>query len=164
MYRGPTSIIRNKLGAAAAEMGLVIPLLVTLMFGSVEMGRYFMDAHIVAKAVRDGARYAGRQSFTEMPCGGTATDEADIKDLVRTGTTTDGAASRLSYWTDPATITVTITCSTGNNYSTAGIYTNATGGARHVTVAASVPYVSLFGFTLFNLSVPGRSDAAVMGI
>lgn len=164
MGRGLRSIVNDRSGVAAAEMAMVTPLLLVLMFGTFEMGKYFMDMHVVAKGARDGARFAARQPFLEMPCGGTATDEADIKDLVRTGTTTDGAASRLSYWTDPATITVTITCSTGNNYSTAGIYTNATGGARHVTVAASVPYVSLFGFTLFNLSVPGRSDAAVMGI
>lgn len=164
MNRGPTSIIDNRSGAAAAEMALVLPLLLTLLFGSVEMGRYFLDSHIVAKAVRDGARYAGRQPFLEMPCGGPAADETDIKDLVRTGTTTDGAPSRLGYWTNPATITVTITCDSTAAYTTSGIYTNATGGARRVTVTAAVPYVTLFGFTLGSLTVPGRSDAAVMGI
>jgi Flp pilus assembly protein TadG len=164
MGRGLKSILGDMSGAAAAEMALVIPFLVTLMFGSVELGRYFMDSHIVAKGVRDGARFAGRQPFNEMPCGGSATDEADIKDLVRTGTTTDGAPSRLSYWTDPTTITVTITCDSTAAYTSSGIYVNATGGARRVTVSATVPYVTLFGFTLRSLTVPGRSDAAVMGI
>lgn len=164
MRRALRSIIADKGGVAAAEMALVTPLLVTLMFGSFELGRYFLDSHVVAKGVRDGARFAGRQPFTEMPCGGTATDETDIKDLVRTGTTTDGAASRLSYWTNPATITVTITCDSTAAYTASGIYVNATGGARRVTVAAAVPYVSLFGFTLGTLTVPGRSQAAVMGI
>ena len=46
--------------AAAAEMALVVPLLVILMFGSFELGRYFLDEHVVVKAVRDGARYASR--------------------------------------------------------------------------------------------------------
>lgn len=164
MARQFASILRNRSGAAAAETALILPILITLLFGSVETARYFLDSHIVAKAVRDGARFAGRQPFTEMPCGGPAVDETDIKDLVRTGTTTDGAPSRLGYWTNPATITVTITCDSTSAYTTSGIYTNATGGARRVTVTAAVPYVTLFGFTLGSLNVPGRSDAAVMGI
>ena len=164
MRRGPNSLFGNRRGAAAAEMALVIPFLVTVLFGSVEMGRYFLDSHIVAKAVRDGARFAGRQSFTSMPCGGSPTNETDIKNLVRTGTTSTGANSRLAYWTNPATITVTITCDSTTSYTASGIYVNATGGARRVTVTAAVPYQTLFGFTLGSLNVPGRSEAAVMGI
>jgi Flp pilus assembly protein TadG len=38
------------------------------MFGSFEMGRYFLDEHVVLKAVRDGARYASRQRFTNFTC------------------------------------------------------------------------------------------------
>jgi Flp pilus assembly protein TadG len=164
MSRRVTTIVKDKAGVAAAEMALVTPLLVTLLFGTFELGRYFLDSHIVSKAVRDGARFAGRQPFTEMPCGGPAADETDIKDLVRTGTTTDGAPARLGYWNNPATITVTITCDSTAAYTTSGIYTNATGGARRVTVTAAVPYVTLFGFSLGTMTVPGRSDAAVMGI
>jgi hypothetical protein len=164
MDRGPSSLLAGRSGAAAAEMALVLPFLVILLFGSVELGRYFLDTHVVAKAVRDGARFAGRQPFNNMPCGGTATNETDIKDLVRTGTTTDGAPARLGYWTNPATITVTITCDSTAAYTASGIYVNATGGARRVTIAAAVPYDSLFGFALGNLTVPGRSEAAVMGI
>jgi hypothetical protein len=63
----------NKRGAAAAEMAIILPLLVTLMFGSFEVGKYFLDAHRVQQAVRDGARFAGRQGFVDMPCGWTAT-------------------------------------------------------------------------------------------
>ena len=164
MRRLIPSLMRENRGAAAAEMALVLPFLVALMYGAFETGKYFLDAHTVQKAVRDGARYAARQSFTEMPCGGTATDETDIKDLVRTGTTADGGTARLSYWTNPATITVTIVCDTTGTYSTAGIYAGATGGARRVTVFADVPYDSLFGITTSSISVRGQSQAAVMGI
>ena len=154
---------RDRRGAAAAEMALVVPLLVLLMIGSFEMGKYFLDAHAVQKAARDGARYAGRQSFGTMPCGGPATDEASIKNLVRTGTTAAGGEARISYWTDPATITVTITCDSTAAYTASGIYTAADGGARRVTVSASVPYESLFGVPFFGTTVNGRSEAAVMG-
>lgn len=155
---------RDRSGAAAAEMGLVVPLLLLVMFGSFELGRYFLDAHTAQKAVRDGARYAGRQSFSEMPCGGTATDEAAIKNLVRTGTTASGGVARLAYWTNPATITITITCDSSGTYSAAGIYTVVAGGARRVTVSASIPYSNLFGFPLNIATVNARSESAVMGI
>ena len=57
-------VMRNSSGTAAAEMALVTPLLMALMFGSFELGNYFYTSHIVAKAVRDGARYASRRGFS----------------------------------------------------------------------------------------------------
>jgi len=47
-------LFSNKDAAAAAEMAIVTPILVSLMFGSFEMGNYFLSEHVVAKAVRDG--------------------------------------------------------------------------------------------------------------
>src|SRR3546814_3109530 len=73
------SLARDRSGAAAAEMALVSPMLIILMFGSFELGNYFLDEHVVLKAVRDGARYAARQNFTTMPCSGTPTADAAIK-------------------------------------------------------------------------------------
>lgn len=154
----------DKRGAAAAEMAIVLPLLVTLLFGSFELGKYFLDAHRVQQAVRDGARFAGRQGFVDMPCGGTATADAQIKNLVRTGTTASGGTPRLTYWTNPATITVTITCASTGTYSAAGIYTIVAGGARRVTVNATVPYDSLLGLRLTGANINARSESAVMGI
>jgi Flp pilus assembly protein TadG len=154
----------DKKGAAAAEMALVLPFLTVMLFGSFELGKYFMDAHRAQQAVRDGARYAGRQGFVDMPCGGPAANEPAINNLVRTGTTAPGGTPRLSYWTNPATITVTITCSTGQTYSSAGIYAAATGGARRVTVNATIPYTTLFGFRLSGANINAQSESAVMGI
>ena len=79
------SLWRDRNGAAAAEMALVAPLLLILMFGSFEVGKFFWDEHLVTKAVRDGARFAARQSFASMPCGGPATNEAQIRNVVRYG-------------------------------------------------------------------------------
>ena len=61
----PQHLFRDRAGAAAAEMALVTPLLMIIMFGAMELGKYFLDEHVVAKAVRDGARYAARRSFTD---------------------------------------------------------------------------------------------------
>jgi Flp pilus assembly protein TadG len=45
------SLVRNENGAAGAEMALMVPLLVILMFGSFEMGNFFWNEHKVVKAV-----------------------------------------------------------------------------------------------------------------
>ena len=58
------SLLRSRRGSAAAEMALVSPLLAVLMIGSVELGNFFYNEHILMKAVRDGARYAARQNFS----------------------------------------------------------------------------------------------------
>src|SRR5215217_7313983 len=50
-------------GSAAAEMALVLPLLLALMFGSLELGDYFLSEHVLLKGVRDGAVYAARQDI-----------------------------------------------------------------------------------------------------
>ena len=79
--------IRDRRGAAAAEMALVLPLLLTIMVGSVELGSFFYNEHILAKAVRDGARYAARQNFSYYSaCSGapTGTVVAETRALVRT--------------------------------------------------------------------------------
>jgi Flp pilus assembly protein TadG len=155
----------NKDGVAAAETAMLTPILLVLLFGAFEMGKYFLDEHVLMKAVRDGARYAGRQSFASMPCGGTATNEAAIKNFVRFGNIAGTGNPRLPYWTNNSTITITITCDSSGTYS--GIYAGLTGGAKRVLVNASIPYGSLFGaigFDATTLNVVGQSHAAVTGI
>jgi len=164
-----TSLIVCHKGSAAVEMALVAPLMLILMFGSFELGNYFMDNHVVAKAVRDGARYASRRGFAEYSCAAATTDVVDkTRNLIRTGQLTGGTA-RLPGWTDPTTITVAVTCNTTGNNGAAftGIYTGMSTGAPVVTVSAAVPYHSLFGAVGFNatsLTLRARSQAPVMGI
>jgi len=170
--RWRATIFGDRGGAAAAEMALVAPLLVTIMFASLEIGKYFWDEHLVVKAVRDGARFAARQNFATMPCGGTATNEAQIQNLVRFGKTIVSGADRprLYYWTNNATITVTIACYANEGAGSTPIY----GGiyaARPVVpivrVAARVPYtpiVGSIGFQANGLRLNAYSESAVMGI
>jgi Flp pilus assembly protein TadG len=167
-----TSLWLDCRAVAAAELALIIPLLLILMFGSLELGKYFLDEHVVVKAVRDGARFAARQNFASMPCGGAATNEAQIKNLVRYGKVTVTAADqpRLYYWTDPATITVSIDCyanaGVGGARVYAGLYSERDSVPR-VTVSAVVPYQPLVGSIGFNasgLSVNASNQAPVFGI
>jgi len=164
-------LLDDRRGSAAAEMALVAPLLGLIMFGSLEMGKYFWDEHLVTKAVRDGARYASRQGFATMPCGGTATNETQIKNVVRYGkpTVTQSDKPLLYYWTNNNTITVTISCYANAGLNGArvynGIYT-ARPNVPRVTVSASVPYTplaALFGID-GGASLNAKSQATVFGL
>jgi Flp pilus assembly protein TadG len=161
-------IRRENSGAAAAEMALVLPLLITVLFGSFEIGHFFYSAHIANKGVRDGARYAARQNFTLLGCGPSVADgptDIRIKEVTRTGQPANGTP-RIFGW-DNGEVTVTVTCTTTGSFATAGIYTGLIGGARKVEVSAAVPYPSLFRYIGINssaLTINARSEAAVMGI
>jgi Flp pilus assembly protein TadG len=166
-------------GSAGVEMALVLPLLLGLMCGSVELGNYFLSEHKLLKAVRDGARFASRQSFASYDCadGTVASDVSDAtKELVRTGVAS-GGTDLLANW-NTATFEMSVECFsqvvTGKdadgadiNESMGGIYSGSTNGAPVVTVTASVPYrpvLAAFGFSGVGLSLNASQQSAVMGI
>ena len=167
------SLIRKEhRGAAAAEMALVAPMLITLMFGSFELGNYFLSEHALAKAVRDGARYATRISVSNYSCptgsanGSITGGETEIKNVTRTGSTDASASPRLSYWTSNTnTVFVTVKCVSASTYT--GIYNGLPGDIPVVTVRAAVSYPSLFsrvGLANTALTLNAESEAAVAGI
>lgn len=172
-------MIRCLEGSAAAEMALVTPLLLTLLFGSFELGNYFLDNHVVEKAVRDGARYAARQSLSNFPCSAASTGSVPLgtvvsntQNLVRTGAIS-GGTERLNGWNDPATIVVSYNCITASSASVSysGIYKGMS-FVPVVTVKINqntprLMYNSLFGILGFNsssLSLNASSQASVTGI
>ncbi|MGH6782616.1 MAG: TadE/TadG family type IV pilus assembly protein [Sphingomonadaceae bacterium] len=167
MRRLPSSrLVRCDSGTAAAEMALVMPLLLVIIFGAFELGNYFLNNHAVAKAVRDGARYASRRSFVEYSCSTVSTDVLDkTRNITRTGQVATGGTPRVYGWTNPATITMSVSCDTSGTYT--GIYTGMATGAPVVTVTAAVPYIPLFnslGFSSASLFLRSRSQSAVMGV
>lgn len=157
---------RNRDGAAAAEMALVTPLLMALIFGCFELGNFFWDAHVVAKATRDGARYASRRSFDDYAgCAPSSSLVTAVRNVTRTGQVTGGAPV-LRNWTSPATVTVTVSCAPTGTYR--GVYEQLTTmGPPRVTVETAVPYSSLLGdlgFATTTLTLRARSQAAVAGL
>lgn len=168
------ALLLDRRGSAAAEMALVMPLLLVIMIGSVELGHFMYSEHILTKAVRDGARYAARQGFTNYDCSGeTSTAVRDnTRELVQT-MLLSGGDDRMVNWA-ATTIQVTETCkSTASGISStenmSGIYDELSlGGAPIVTVSATVPYSPVigapFGFSGGGLNLNARQEAAVMGI
>jgi len=163
------ALIRNKNGAAAAEMALVTPLLLIIMCGAFELGNFFLDEHILVKGVRDGARFAARQNFSNYPsCSGAVADPllTNTRNVVKTGLPS-GGTDRLPYWA-ATTISVTMSCATtAGGQTMSGIYRGRTSGAPIVTVSATVPYTPVlrsFGFRGTGLNLNATQQAAVMGI
>lgn len=160
------SLRKSTKGGAAAEMALVTPLLLGMLFGPLELGNYFYSEHVVAKAVRDGARYASRRSFADFSCSAPTNDVIDkTRNVTITGQVATGGEMRLAGWSAANTVTVSVTCDTSGTYT--GIYTGLSGGVRIVTVSASVPYTSILGRLGINntsLTLNAQSQAAVMGV
>ena len=161
------SFIRCAKGAAAAEMALIMPIAVLLLFAGFEAAHYFYTEHQIVKGLRDGARYAARQSFEDINCrSGASIDSGvatEIQNVARTGKTTGGNA-RVSGW-DNADITVSVTCPTAAEAQT-GIY-NSSEPAPQVNLSTSINYDSLFnglGVITDSAKIGGRQQATVMGI
>jgi len=174
MMRAP-KILSDGSGAAAAEMALVMPLLLVILVGSVELGSYFYNEHILVKAVRDGARYAARQNFSNYDaCSGTPTGnvEAETEALVRTSLLAGGSDRFADIENDD--IDLTVSCATSatdlssSTENMAGIYRGRSSGAPIVTVSATVDYAPVigaaFGFSGVGLHLNATEQAAVMGL
>ena len=133
----------DRKASAAAEMALVLPLLLLLLVVPLEAGYYFMSEHIVQKGVRDAARYASRLPITDYPsCTPTTAAEDEIQQVARFGEP-GGTVARIAGWTSDDMTTVVVECDTSGTYT--GLYTDFPDGVPVVTARASVPYPTLFG-------------------
>ena len=165
--RRTSSFQRDTRGTASVEMALMLPMLMVLLFGGLEGGYYFWSEHRVVKAVRDGARYAGRQSFDQYNCTTTSTTTATrdaIKNLTRTGTLDGTGAPLIPGWVDGNT---TVTVAPCNTATATGLFLTQANGAIRVTVSTDVAYRSLFsslGFTTATLRLRASQQAVVMGL
>lgn len=155
--------LKDTRGAAAAEMALILPFVLPLLFATFEGAYYMVCEHQVVTGVRNAARYAARLDFSQYACpaatfsGSTAT----VQNLARTGQLSGGSA-RVSGWVN-GDVTVTVTCAA----STEGIYTRTAGYAPKVRVSSQLNYPSLMGqlgFTTATIRIGASAESPVMGI
>ena len=141
-------------GAALVEFTLVAPLLILLMCGMAEFSNAMRQYHVMEKGVRDAGRYLARVPMSGCTISGAATTEA--KNLAITGRISSGAAL-LPNWTDPATVTVSVS----------DCFNNAGGAYRGhavipiIQVTANAPYqdvgmLSIIGVSGLQLQVTHR--------
>ena len=180
-----TRFLVNRTAAAAAEMALILPMLIALMFGGFEAGYYFYNAHKVTKAVRDGARYAGRMRFAAYDCtsaSGFASPAAEVKsgltveqairNITRTDTISGSGAPYVPGWANSGVV-ITVTCSDTASDVGANTFDPRTGlfvdqpKVISVRVAANTSYRPLFsqlGFSTASVGLASSSQATVMGL
>jgi predicted ribosomally synthesized peptide with SipW-like signal peptide len=96
------------------EFTLLLPILFGLSLGVIELGRVLQHHHAVNKSVRDAARYLARVPAV-CPSGpgvGSVESSADATTAVNLAMTgvASGGSSTLSYWTDPATVSPSVSC------------------------------------------------------
>lgn len=160
-----------KKGAAAAEMALILPFALLLLFAALETGHYVYQRHQVVKGLRDGARFAARQSFDDINCrSGTASTipnavRTEIISVTRTGALSASAVPpRIPNWA-ATDITVGVTCPAAAESQT-GMF-DPVERAAIVTVSTTFSYNSLFnGLGIFNdsLNLMANQQSTVMGI
>jgi len=162
-------LLHDRLGNAAAEMALILPLLLALLYGSIEGGHFIWTQHKLVEAVRNGARFAGRLPIQELCDGETVIASqariAEIKLMTRTGQTGSATAPALVPGWDDSEVGVAIAC---HAFVDTGIYSDLAQPGAVVTVTArSVPYPSLFGalgFINLDMRLGAKSSAPVIGI
>ncbi len=59
--------LKNADGAAAVELGLILPVFVLLMLGGMDLGHMFYMQHVITNASREGARYAANYTIAGNP-------------------------------------------------------------------------------------------------
>ncbi|MEO5973040.1 MAG: TadE/TadG family type IV pilus assembly protein [Sphingomicrobium sp.] len=169
MTRAPQSWLRCTRGSSAVELVLAMPILMILMFGSAEVGNYFMSEHAVQKGVRDASRYAARlplEDLTDPDCNLTSDSaiQDKVKRVARTGDPDGIDNSRLEFWDDDTTVTLQVECTNGVY---GGIYSEFPDqDAPLIRVIARVDYEPLFDFLPLvsnGLQLNATSEAAVSG-
>jgi hypothetical protein len=177
-------ILGDRNASAAAEMALVTPVLLAIMFGSLELGNLFTDEHALEKQVMDGARYASRLELNAAySCPNTVFQDTDantkIINVTKNGVVSGSGNPRWTeYWTrtcpgDTQTLAVSVRCVAKNQIDTgnsgnSGIYTSLSGNnIPIVKVSGAVRYRSVLGtlgFNVANLCLRAESEAAVQGL
>jgi Flp pilus assembly protein TadG len=177
-------LYRDRKAAAAAELAMVTPLLLALLFGSAELGNFFADQHALEKQVRDGARFASRLEFNAAyACPDSVFQDPDwrakVINVTKNGTVTGAGNPRwTTYWDractgTPNTVDVSFRCvpktavATETNGPT-GLYSTLAGTTIPVVkVSGSVRYRSVLGTLGLNLvdaCLQAQSEAAVQGL
>jgi Flp pilus assembly protein TadG len=108
LIRGPQP---DRSGAAAVEFAIVLPLLVLLVFGCVDLGRSVGAYIIVSNAARVGAEYGATHGYTPFSA-------ASWQSQIIANVTQEMQGTGASFDPNRLTITVTATPTTGNLYRT----------------------------------------------
>lgn len=175
----PGDLFHSTRGAAAAELALLLPLLVLIMFGTMELGNLFLTQHALSKQVRDGARYASRLTLSaDYACSADPADvfadydETTVVNVTQRGTVDTSGTGRFNQdqWAAACagdSVEVSVRCvPKGTTYT--GIYAELPGDIPVVSVSADIDYqpilTNAIGFNNAGICLTANSEAAVIGL
>jgi Flp pilus assembly protein TadG len=138
--RGPNRMRGSRRGAAAVELALITPLMVTILLGCIDFGRYPSTAIAVRNAARVGAEYASNN-----PPGASEAAQADWRDQTKKAVE-DEMKGHHNF--DPKQLVV--------NGPTR---TDLGGGRFQVQVEVVYPFRTLVDWNWPGLGLPSRVDA-----
>jgi Flp pilus assembly protein TadG len=124
---------RLRRGAAAAELALILPVLVTLVLGCVDFGRYAYTYIAVTNAARAGAAYAMMNNYTSSTLSTWQTGVTTAAKQEMTGQTGYNSAN--------------LTVSTP-------VVTVESSGLRRVQVTVSYPFQTVVTWSWSGLNIP----------
>lgn len=162
--------------AAAAEMALIMPMALALIFTTMEAGYYFQTEHKAAKYMREAARYASRTDFEYFDCSGSgawqnssvtgapsATNvQSQIKNVALSGFPAS-SSPRIAGW-EASDITVSVSCN--DSYGT-GLYSSLDDASAPIVQVETrfdyTPILGLLGFNVNPIDVVAQAQGAVVG-
>jgi Flp pilus assembly protein TadG len=135
---------RKESGQALVELALMLPFLVLLMLGGIEIGRYAYLAILVGNAARVGTAY-GVQSLPQSvdTIGITAAAQNDFKNNGQVSTNLSVSSSVVCGCDSAGTVTSQACIATGAGTCPAGAHWVVV-----LSVTASGSFPSIFGFPL----------------
>jgi len=138
---------KKRLGAAAVEMAMVLPLFMTITFGSIEIGHALNVSQKLEAIVRDGGRLASKDISAALLAGGVTANQKvtnDIKNMLKAeGYNTANVAVTITY-ADGATV--------GQNFD----LSLATNQYKLMKLRVTIPYADV---GIFPMKI---SSAAIM--
>src|SRR5262245_49037328 len=142
------SRIRSEKGVELIEFALVLPLLLLLCMGIIEFGRAYYTYNILAKAVRDGARFLSAGMVTS-----TGTIDTTIanqtKSVVVYGTVTNTGSPKLPAFTTAQVSLPAVTV--------------VSAAEQYVTVGVNYPYTPLFPAVMPTLTLSPKVTMLFVG-
>ncbi len=168
-------LIRDERGICSVEFVLILPIIVLMLFGTIDIGRLLFDYHAVSKSVRDATRYVARSDeaalFNDLatctinPTTAAGSPTQNARNMVLTGTSDLSGGYILKYWTDSSTVTVSGACFDNSAGTYQGFYSGYD-DIPIVTVAATVSFPLLNGWLLdlgSDLTFTIRHEEAFIG-
>lgn len=132
---------KDETGGTLAEMALTLPLLIVLLAGVSEIGRYFQAYTTLAKSTRSAARYLSNHQYNDVEVG-------RAKNLVVCGQlTTCADAQRLVKGASPANVCIQTTKVAGSEqieFVTVSLPRDPTQTCDADEVASRLPYQPVF--------------------